>query len=63
MDQIKKVFKAGNILGPVAEEFGAALRKQWSARLMQQAWRNHLALIAEDEIGPDFSAIPAKVWL
>ncbi len=61
IDGIDRVFHPGKIFEPIAEQFGAALRKQWSARVMYQSWRNCLALVAEAEIGLDFMEIPAKV--
>ena len=58
---VTPTFKTGNVLIPLGKAIGAALRKQWSARNVSQAWRNYLALLAEVEIGPEYLEIPAKV--
>jgi hypothetical protein len=54
-------FQATNVLKPLGASIGTALRNQWSARKLQQAWKNFLALTAEDVIGPGYAAIPVKV--
>ena len=59
--RVLPTFKTGAILIPFGKAIGAALRKQWSARNVSQAWKNYLALLAEVEIGPEYLEIPAKV--
>jgi hypothetical protein len=56
-------FQPGAVLIPVGKAFGAAVRKQWKMRTAQQAWRNYLALTAEDVVGPQLATISAKVSL
>ena len=54
-------FEPGMTLMPLGVQIGTALRNQWSARKLNQAWRNYLLLAAEDAIGASFLAIPVKV--